>query len=123
MPSSHVSLVVVLCACLVAARTISSKTSKLWVAKDVSEKYIVTEKKVDGQTIFVCDICGLGYADMATAQKCEDWCGKNSETCNLQISQKAICSPDVPILLKKSSACLGGKVYLEGYESRGRFVS
>jgi len=62
---------------------------------------MVTEKKVVGQTIFICEICGLGYADRETAQKCEDWCGKNPETCNLQISQKAVYSPDMPISLKK----------------------
>lgn len=63
---------------------------------------MVTEKKVDGKTIFVCDICGLGYLNREIAQKCEDWCGKNPGTCNLQISQKAVYSPDTPISPKKT---------------------
>lgn len=69
--------------------------------KKMRKLFMVTEKKVDGRTIFVCDICGLGYLDKETAQKCEDWCGKNPGTCNLQISQKAVYSPDAPISLKK----------------------
>lgn len=58
---------------------------------------MVTKKLVNGKVVFICDICGLGYLDKGTAQKCEDWCGKNPETCNLQISMKAVYSPDVPI--------------------------
>ena len=62
---------------------------------------MVTKKTIDGETVFVCDICGLGYLDAETAQKCEDWCGKNPETCNLQISQKAVYSPDIGLMLPK----------------------
>jgi hypothetical protein len=56
---------------------------------------MVTKKTVDGKTVFVCDICGLGYLDRKTAHECEDWCGKNPENCSLQISQKAVYSRDI----------------------------
>jgi hypothetical protein len=56
---------------------------------------MVTKKTVNGKVVFLCDICGLGYTDIETAQKCEEWCGKNPGTCNLQISQKAVYSPDM----------------------------
>jgi len=64
---------------------------------------MVAEKTIGGKTVFVCGVCGLGYLDKETAQKCEDWCGKNPATCNLQISQKAVYSPDMPISQTKSS--------------------
>ena len=57
---------------------------------------MVAKKIVDVKlTVFVCDVCGLGYANKETAKKCEDWCRKNPGTCNLQISQKAVYSPDM----------------------------
>ena len=63
---------------------------------------MVTEKTVDVKlTVFVCEVCGLGYANKETAQKCEDWCRKNLETCNMQISQKAVYSPDMVTPPKK----------------------
>lgn len=43
----------------------------------------------DGSEIFLCEVCGLGYLEADTAQKCEDWCStKNS--CNLEITKKAV---------------------------------
>ena len=44
---------------------------------------MVREKAVGNQTVFVCEVCGLGYADKETAQKCEVWC-KKTGTCNLR---------------------------------------
>ncbi len=44
------------------------------------------------RTIFVCDECGLGYVDKATAQECENFC-KNNESCSLAIARKAIYHP------------------------------
>lgn len=57
---------------------------------------MVTEKQIGGKTVFLCDICGLGYLDKETAQKCEDWCGKNPGTCSFQISQKAVYPAGMP---------------------------
>jgi hypothetical protein len=56
---------------------------------------MVKEKKIDSQVLFLCEICGLGYEDRETAQKCEEWCRKTG-TCNVDISKKAVYSPIMP---------------------------
>ena len=60
-----------------------------------------SEKKVGDEIVFLCDICGLGYADKKTAQDCEDYCRAHPGSCSAEISAKAVYSPDVPILLPK----------------------
>jgi len=62
---------------------------------------LVTEKKVENRTVFLCDICGLGYADRKTAQECEDYCRAHHGSCSAQISQKAIYLPGAPTLPEK----------------------
>lgn len=54
---------------------------------------MVREKKVGGQTLFVCDVCGFGYLDEETARKCEEWCTKTG-SCSLEITKKAVYFPD-----------------------------
>jgi hypothetical protein len=63
---------------------------------------MVKEKPFEGKTIFLCEICGLGYLEREDAQKCEDWCGKNPGTCNFQVSQKAVYSGGTPIFPTES---------------------
>jgi hypothetical protein len=53
----------------------------------------VKEKKVNTQTVFVCEQCGLGYSDRQTAEKCEEWCRKTG-TCSLEITRKAVYFSD-----------------------------
>ncbi len=62
---------------------------------------MVTEKKVGGRTVFLCDICGLGYADRKTAQECEDYCRAHPGECSAEISKKAVYTPGAPMLPKK----------------------
>lgn len=63
--------------------------------------FLVTKKKTGNKTIFLCDICGLGYADRATAQECEDYCRAHKDSCNAEISKKAVYLPGAPILPEK----------------------
>jgi len=58
-------------------------------------EYMVREKALGNQTIFVCEVCGLGYVDKETAQECEAWC-KRTGTCNIEITKKAIYVPGLP---------------------------
>ena len=60
-------------------------------------RFMVKEKLFEGKTVFICEICGLGYLEKEYAQKCEDWCGKNPGTCNFKISQKAVYSAGMPL--------------------------
>ena len=61
---------------------------------------MVSEKKVGNKILFVCDICGLGYEDRETAQKCEEWCGKTG-TCSIEITKKAVYFPNMPTRPKR----------------------
>jgi hypothetical protein len=54
---------------------------------------MVTEKTIAGNRMFLCEVCGFGYLDKETAQKCEDWCRKTG-TCSLEITKKAVYFPD-----------------------------
>jgi hypothetical protein len=54
---------------------------------------MVKEKKVDSQTLFFCERCGLGYVEREDAEKCEQWC-KKTGTCSLEITRKAVYFPD-----------------------------
>ena len=40
-------------------------------------------------THYVCEECGMKYADKAWAEKCEQWC-REHHTCNLEIIQHAV---------------------------------
>ena len=59
---------------------------------------LVTQKRVGNRTVFLCDICGLGYADRKTAQECEDYCRAHAGSCSAEISKKAVYLPGAPIL-------------------------
>lgn len=54
---------------------------------------LVKEMELNDQRLFLCEICGLGYLERETAQKCEDWCGKTG-TCSIEITKKAVYFPD-----------------------------
>jgi hypothetical protein len=56
---------------------------------------LVTEKKIGEKTVFLCDICGLGYADRETAQECEDYCKAHPGSCSVEISKKAVYLPEI----------------------------
>jgi len=62
---------------------------------------MVSEKNVGNRTVFLCDICGLGYAERQTAQDCEDYCRTHHVSCSAEISAKAVYVPGAPILPKK----------------------
>ena len=54
---------------------------------------MVTKKTIGNRTVFLCDICGLGYANRATAQECEDYCRAHHGSCSAEISSKAVYLP------------------------------
>ena len=62
---------------------------------------MVSEKKVNNKTVFLCDICGLGYADKKTAQDCEDYCKAHPGSCSAKIADKAVYFPDMLISIPK----------------------
>jgi hypothetical protein len=62
---------------------------------------MVTKKIIDKKTVFLCDICGVGYADKETAQECEDYCRAHPGACSQEISKKGVYFPGMFIPLKK----------------------
>ena len=59
---------------------------------------MVTEKKIGRKTVFLCDICGLGYAEKKIAQDCEAYCIANPGSCSVEITKKAVYFPGMPSL-------------------------
>ena len=49
-------------------------------------------KNVSGMKVFICDGCGLGFADAETALSCEKHC-MESRSCDPDIAKKAVHRP------------------------------
>jgi hypothetical protein len=58
---------------------------------------MVTEREPEGRTVFLCDICGVGYVDRETAQECEDYC-RTHNSCSIEITEKAVYHPEEPTI-------------------------
>jgi len=62
---------------------------------------LVIEKMIENKTVFLCDICGLGYSEEKVAQDREDYCKTHFGSCSVEITKKTVYFPDVPALTKK----------------------
>lgn len=62
---------------------------------------LVKEKKIGAKTVFLCEICGLGYEERSTAQECEDYCRAHLGSCSAEISKKAVYLPNAQMLPEK----------------------
>ena len=49
---------------------------------------MVKEIKQDGNTLYVCEECGMAYEEKEWAQKCQEWCHEH-HSCNLEIMEHA----------------------------------
>lgn len=58
---------------------------------------MVNELKRKGETIFLCELCGFGYRDLETAERCEQYCYTHS-SCSPKITQKAVYKPRSQVL-------------------------
>jgi hypothetical protein len=56
---------------------------------------MVSEIEHDGETVYLCDVCGFGYRDHETAEQCEDNCSK-FHSCSIEITAKAVYYPEKP---------------------------
>jgi hypothetical protein len=57
---------------------------------------MVNEARWKGQRIYECELCGFGYADLETAEKCEQYCDSHGNKSS-KITRKAARKPPVPI--------------------------
>ena len=49
---------------------------------------MVRRIRIDGESAYICETCGLGYADEETARECEKFCSTHG-ACSLEITRKA----------------------------------
>jgi rubrerythrin len=54
--------------------------------------YLVLKISYLQRTVYLCEICGFGYADDTTANSCEIYC-RAHKSCSLQITKKAVLRP------------------------------
>ena len=52
-------------------------------------KEMVKEMDRKGQTLYICEECGLAYKEKEWAEKCQKWCREN-KSCNLEITSHAV---------------------------------
>ncbi len=53
------------------------------------------ERKIG--TVFQCELCGFGYQDLDTAERCEEYCDTHG-TYSAEITKKAIYRPSVRVI-------------------------
>ncbi len=46
-----------------------------------------------GKTVYLCEVCGFGYASPETASSCENFC-KTHNSCSFEITKKAVFKPE-----------------------------
>ena len=50
---------------------------------------MVKELRKNGETLYICEVCGLAYKEKELAEKCQSWC-EQYHGCNLEIIQHAV---------------------------------
>jgi hypothetical protein len=50
---------------------------------------MVREITQNGKQLYICEVCSLSYEERSWAEKCQDYCTKNS-ACSLEITKHAI---------------------------------
>jgi len=57
---------------------------------------MANEARWKARTLYECEICGFGYADLETAERCEQYCYSHDSS-SPKITQKAIRKPPVRV--------------------------
>ena len=55
----------------------------------------VPDKKL--RSVYLCELCGFGYVDLETAERCEQYCYTHA-TSSTKLVQKAVRKPSVQVL-------------------------
>jgi hypothetical protein len=53
---------------------------------------VVSEVKKASEIVFLCELCGFGYRDLETAERCEQYCYTHSRT-SVALARKAVHKP------------------------------
>ena len=57
---------------------------------------MVTELSSKGDTTYQCELCGHGYRDLETAERCDQYCYSHGSH-SPEITRRAIRKPSVPV--------------------------
>ena len=55
---------------------------------------MVNEVRSKGETVYECELCGFGYGDLETAERCEQYCYSHGRP-SQQITRRAVRKPPV----------------------------
>ncbi len=58
---------------------------------------MVDELKRRDVTVYVCELCGFGYEDVDTAERCEQYCNTHGVS-SPEITRKAAYKPHVRVI-------------------------
>ncbi len=56
---------------------------------------MVKKVKKNDEVLYVCEVCGLAYAEKKWAEKCQEWCQQH-QSCNLEIIQHSVLLDEIP---------------------------
>jgi hypothetical protein len=58
---------------------------------------MVSEKYTRKGTIYICELCGFGYSEMETAERCEQYCYSHNKSSD-KLTRTAIYKPRIAVL-------------------------
>jgi hypothetical protein len=58
---------------------------------------MVSELERKDKIVYQCEICGFGYKDIDTAEKCEQYCDTHG-SCSAEITIRAVYKPPVRVM-------------------------
>ncbi|HUK50365.1 MAG TPA: hypothetical protein VLV18_04965 [Terriglobales bacterium] len=56
----------------------------------------VSDKKL--RSVYLCELCGFGYMDLETAERCEQYCYTHAIS-SPKLTQKAVRKPTIQVLI------------------------
>jgi hypothetical protein len=57
---------------------------------------LVNELDKKGKMIYICELCGFGYADLEMAERCEQYCYTHGSS-SIEITEKAVYRPPLHV--------------------------
>lgn len=58
---------------------------------------MVEKVRNGGLTVYTCELCGFGYGDLDTAERCEQYCHTHA-SCSPEIMRNAIYRPQHKVM-------------------------
>jgi len=58
---------------------------------------VVDELNRKGAIVYTCELCGFGYRELETAERCEEYCDTHG-SCSPEISREAVYKPAIRVM-------------------------